>query len=139
MIMDNIQSFKKIFLLFFRHGIVSITCGSTEFILFLLFYTHLKVGLPMSYVVSFTAATVIGFLGHSFFTFEVGELRQRNAVFFIIQALCALMLGYLIVASLIHAGTLPALAKAFQLAIIFFFNVIFGRMVSFKKNLKSAK
>lgn len=139
MIMNNIQSFKKIFLLFFRHGIVSMTCGSTEFILFLLFYTHLKVGLPMSYVVSFTTATVIGFLGHSFFTFKVGELRHRNAVFFIIQALCALMLGYLIVASLIHAGTLPALAKAFQLVIIFFFNVIFGKMVSFKKNLKSAK
>ena len=49
------------------------------------------------------------------------------------------MLGYLIVASLIHAGTLPALAKAIQLVIIFFFNVIFGKMVSFKKNLKSAK
>ena len=137
MALNDINYFKKIFSLFFRHGIVSLTCASTEFILFLLLFTHLKVGLPISYVTSFAVATAIGFLGHSFFTFEVGELRQRNAVFFFIQALCALALGYLIVAGLIHAGTMPAIAKGFQLVMIFFFNVTFGKMVSFRKNVKS--
>jgi len=137
MALNDINYFKKTFFLFFRHGIVSLTCASTEFILFLLLFTHLKVGLPISYVISFAIATVIGFLGHSFFTFEVGELRQRNAVFFFIQAMCALALGYLIVAGLIHAGTMPAIAKGSQLVMIFFFNVTFGKIVSFRKNVKS--
>ena len=136
MVMNQTRSIKHIFFLFFRHGIVSLTCGSTEFILFLLLFTKMKVALSIAYVASFTVATVIGFLGHSLFTFEVGKLRQRNAVFFVIQAFCAMLLGYLIVSCLIHLGTLPAIAKAFQLMIIFFFNVAFGKMVSFKKNAK---
>ena len=133
MALNDINYFKKTFFLFFRHGIVSLTCGSIEFILFLLLFTYLKVGLPISYFISFAIATVVGFLGHSFFTFEIGEFRQRNAIFFLIQALCALALGYLIVAGLIHAGTMPAIAKIFQLVIIFFFNVTFGKVISFRK------
>ena len=135
--MNQTRSIKHIFFLFFRHGIVSLTCGSTEFILFILLFTNLKLALPIAYFVSFTVATVIGFLGHSLFTFEVGKLRQRNALFFVIQAFCALLLGYLIVSCLIHLGALPAIAKAFQLMIIFFFNVVFGKMVSFKKHAKT--
>jgi putative flippase GtrA len=95
-------------------------------------YTYLQLNLSVSYVISFLTATLIGFIGHSIFTFKVGRLFRRNALLFSVQASCALVLGYLAVSSLIGAGFQPAIAKAIQLVLIFFFNVMFGKMISFK-------
>lgn len=125
--------FKRIFHLLFRHGIVSMVCGLSEFFLFLLLFSYLKFNLLASYVLSFAVATVIGFWGHSIFTYKLGQTYINNAFFFIIQALSALTIGYFIVNNLIRSGIDPAFAKAVQLTIIFSFNVTFGKMVSFKK------
>lgn len=119
--------------LLFRHGLISITCASTEFSLFILLFSYLGLPLPVAYIFSFCVATCIGFVGHSIFTFKVGRLYRRNALFFVIQACCALMLGYLIVSSLIQSGMFPSFAKGIQLVLIFFFNVFFGKFLSFKK------
>ena len=131
--MTYIQRYRQHILLVLRHGVISATCATTEFSLFRLMLTYLNLKLSISYVVSFVVATAIGFVGHSMFTFRVGRLRKRNAAMFIIQAACAMALGYLIVSGLISSGIMPAMAKAIQLVIILFFNVSFGKFVSFKK------
>ena len=102
----------------------------------MLMYTHLQVNLSISYAVSFITATLIGFIGHSIFTFKIGRLFKRNALFFSVQAVCALVLGYLAVSSLIGAGFQPATAKVIQLVLIFFFNVMFGKIISFRSWIK---
>lgn len=110
------------------------TCAVSEFSLFMLMYTHFKLDLSISYAVSFITATLIGFIGHSIFTFKIGRLFKRNALFFSVQASCALVLGYLVVSSLIGSGFQPAVAKSTQLVLIFFFNVTFGKFLSFRKD-----
>ena len=131
--MLNMTLFEKLFHLLIRHGVVSLVCGTTEFFLFLHLYSQLKFNLLPSYIISFSAATSIGFWGHSIFTFKLGKTYMKNSVFFIIQAISALSLGYLLVSIFIESGIKPAFAKAAQLIIIFSFNVIFGKMISFKK------
>jgi putative flippase GtrA len=125
-------NFKYIFHLLLRHGLVSGTCATSEFLLFMLMYTYLQLNLFVSFAVSFLSATLIGFIGHSMFTFKLGRLFKRNAILFSVQASCALILGYLVVSSLIDAGFQPAVAKANQLVLIFFFNAMFGKMITFK-------
>jgi putative flippase GtrA len=98
-------------------------------------FSYIRFNLPLSYITSFIIATFIGFIGHSFFTFRIGRLYKRNALLFSVQASCALALGYLVVSSLINTGFHPALAKSVQLISIFFFNVTFGKFLSFKENL----
>ena len=127
------MNIKYNFFLIFRHGLISATCALTEFSIFMLMFTHLELNLSLSYVVSFVTATLIGFVGHSIFTFKVGRLYKRNALLFSVQASCALILGYLAVSSLINAGFQPAIAKVTQLILIFFFNVTFGKFLSFRK------
>ena len=137
---DNLReshvNFKYFFHLLLRHGLVSATCAASEFSLFMLMYTYLQLNLFASYVVSFLTATMIGFIGHSMFTFKLGRLFKRNAFLFSVQASCALVLGYLVVSSLIGAGFRPAVAKATQLVLIFFFNAMFGKMFTFKSWIK---
>lgn len=128
------MTIKHHFLLLFRHGLISLTCAVSEFSLFMLMYTHFKLDLSISYAVSFITATLIGFIGHSIFTFKIGRLFKRNALFFSVQASCALVLGYLVVSSLIGSGFQPAVAKSTQLVLIFFFNVTFGKFLSFRKD-----
>lgn len=131
--MLNSLLLKKVIHLIIRHSVVSMVCGLSEFFLFLLLLSYLKFSLLASYVLSFSVATVIGFWGHSIFTFKLGQTYINNAFFFIIQALSALSIGYFIVYNLIRSGIEPAFAKALQLTIIFSFNVTFGKIVSFKK------
>lgn len=99
----------------------------------MLMFTYMNLNLPFSYLTSFITATLIGFVGHSIFTFRIGRLYKRNAIIFAVQASCAIVIGYIIVSSLIDIGLQPAFAKAIQLVLIFFFNVMFGEFLSFKK------
>jgi putative flippase GtrA len=126
----NIKSF---FLISYRHAIISGLCASTEFSIFMLMFSYMRFNLPFSYIASFVIATFIGFIGHSIFTFKVGRLYKRNALFFSVQASCALALGYLIVSLLINYGFYPSLAKGVQLCLIFCFNITFGKFLSFRK------
>ena len=131
--MKSKKNHKYYFLIIFRHSLVSLVCASMEFSIFMLMFSWLKLNLLPSFVISLMAATLIGFIGHSIFTFKLGRLYKRNALFFFFQASCALVLGYSIVFILVNAGLHPAIAKASQLGIIFFFNLSFGKLLSFRK------
>jgi hypothetical protein len=54
-------------------------------------------------------------------------------MFFAIQALIALAIGYQLLKLLVTMGVHPMLAKVLQLGATFFFNVLFGKFLSFKK------
>jgi putative flippase GtrA len=117
----------------FRHGLVSMACATVEFSAFILLLKHTQFPLFFDYFISFAAATTVGFIGHSHITFRIKYLSLRNATFFLSQALFGLLIGYTIVHSLIGAGWMPELAKAIQLVLVFAFNFLYGRFVSFKK------
>lgn len=120
-------------LLVLKHFCVSAVSALTELSLFYVLHMILGGTLLVSHVIAFSCATMIGFVLHSFFTFAVGRLRYRNAMFFAIQALIALAIGYQILKLLVTMGIHPMLAKVLQLGVTFFFNVLFGKFLSFKK------
>lgn len=124
---------KNNFKLLIKHSIISIICAATEFSLFMIFYTNLNFNLRISYLLSFIVAITLGFIGHSFFTFNVNLNWKRNLIFFISQCLISLFLGFTIINLLLTSGWHPSIAKVTQLFITFFFNVIFGKFISFKK------
>jgi putative flippase GtrA len=120
-------------LLLLKHFCVSAVSAMTELTVFYVLHMVLGGTLLVSHVIAFSCATMIGFVLHSFFTFSVGRLRYRNAIFFAIQALIALAIGYQILKLLVTMGVHPMLAKVLQLGATFFFNVLFGKFLSFKK------
>lgn len=120
-------------LLLLKHFCVSAVSAMTELTVFYVLHMVLGGTLLVSHVIAFSCATMIGFVLHSFFTFSVGRLRYRNAMFFAIQALIALAIGYQILKLLVTMGAHPMLAKVLQLGATFFFNVLFGKFLSFKK------
>ncbi len=120
-------------LLLLKHFCVSAVSAMTELTVFYVLHMVLDGTLLVSHVIAFSCATMIGFVLHSFFTFSVGRLRYRNAMFFAIQALIALAIGYQILKLLVTMGVHPMLAKVLQLGATFFFNVLFGKFLSFKK------
>jgi putative flippase GtrA len=119
--------------LLLKHFCVSAVSAMTELTVFYVLHMVLGGTLLVSHVIAFSCATMIGFVLHSFFTFSVGRLRYRNAIFFAIQALIALAIGYQILKLLVTMGVHPMLAKVLQLGATFFFNVLFGKFLSFKK------
>lgn len=120
-------------LLVLKHFCVSAVSALTELSVFYLLHMMMGGTLLVSHVIAFSCATMIGFVLHSFFTFSVGRLRYRNAAFFGVQALIALAIGYQILKLLVAMGMHPMLAKVLQLGATFFFNVLFGKFLSFKK------
>lgn len=124
---------KEHLLLLLKHFFVSALSATTELSMFYLLHMVWGAALFTSHVIAFSCATILGFVLHSFFTFSVGRLRYRNAMFFGIQALIALAIGYQILKLLVMMGIHPMLAKIFQLGVTFFFNVLFGKFLSFKK------
>jgi putative flippase GtrA len=124
---------KEHLLLLLKHFFVSAFSASTELSMFYLLHMVRDATLITSHVIAFSCATIFGFVLHSFFTFSIGRLRYRNAIFFVIQALIALAIGYQILKFLVAMDIHPMLAKIFQLGVTFFFNVLFGKFLSFKK------
>ncbi|WP_181565762.1 GtrA family protein [Paraburkholderia unamae] len=116
-----------------RHAVISMACATVEFSLFILLLKNTNLPLFVDYLVSFSAATTVGFIGHSHVTFRLKYMSLRNAGFFLSQALFGLLIGYSIVHALINAGSIPELAKAIQLVLVFTFNFLYGRFISFKK------
>jgi len=124
---------KEHLLLVMKHFFVSAFSAVTELSVFYMLHMVLGGTLLVSHVIAFSCATILGFVLHSLFTFSVGRLRYRNAFFFGIQALIALAVGYQVLKFFVSAGIHPMLAKVLQLGITFFFNVLFGKFLSFKK------
>jgi putative flippase GtrA len=115
-----------------RHGMVSVFCGAVDFSLFMFLFKVNEFSLFFSYIISFAVATSAGFFAHSLFTFKVKGFPLKNAALFFIQALMALSLGYMVIFLLIKFGCYASISKALQLFSTFFFNVSFGKFISFK-------
>ena len=115
-----------------RHLCVSFTCGAIEYISFISLAHFLDVNVFYSHILSFSLATGFGFLGHSFFTFKVGSLKVRNASFFMIQVLTALLLSVFLLKYFLSFNFSIYISKALQMCVTFGFNFLFGYLISFK-------
>ena len=117
-----------------RHLVISLLCGLIELCLFLLMFKFVLTTLFASHFVSSCCATLVGFVGHSYYTFEIGYLHKVNLIYFIVQVTLALFLGYLILNFFINTLFLsPSLSKIIQLCLVFNFNFYFGKTISYKK------
>ena len=136
--MTIIHSFKKIiypyYKLSLRHSLISITCASAEFSLFLLLFFHLKFNLLISYFFSFATAFSIGLVGHTFITYSLKRISKKNFYFFVMQCLISFIFGYSIINFLLGINLPIPVAKAFQLIITFIFNLFFGKNLTFRNN-----
>ena len=83
----------------------------------------LKIALSFSHFTAFFFASISGFILHSFFTFAVGYLRIRNALFFLVQVSIVLVIGFYLLKFLISWGLNPLISKVFQLCLTFLLNI----------------
>lgn len=118
--------------LLLRHAAVSVTCASTEFFLFMMLFSHYKLSLASSFVLSFSAASVIGFLGHTYFTFYLNRIQRKNIFYFLTQLFFVAIIGFCFLKFFIYYME-PKYAKLLQLVCTFSFNVVYGRYVSFRR------
>jgi len=130
----NINLIKNNYKIIKIHLGVSAICASSEMIIFFTLITVFTDNLFIAHAGAFFIATFIGYILHSYFTFSIGKLLKRNALFFLIQALLALFIGYVILNFLIMKGNHPLTSKAVQLSLTFIFNISFGKFISFKNN-----
>ncbi len=124
---------KSAIVLVFKHLLVSVCCASIDLTIFGLAFHLLEVGLTQAYILGFCFATCVGYLGHSFFTFRLGEAYLKNALLFTIQASISFLLGYYLLILFVGLGLPVMLAKALQMSVTFFFNVSVGKFITFKK------
>jgi putative flippase GtrA len=129
------KKFKNVFYLLIRHGIVSIVSGGSEYSLFLLMFYQCHFNVDLSYFLAFSISVSINYLGHSFYTFKIGLIRGLSLVLYTIQVAITLIIGYILFNVLIYNNIEPFIAKALQLFCTFFFNVLFGNFITFKKRL----
>lgn len=116
-----------------RHFIVSTVSAIIECSIFYFMYINLKIALSFSHFTAFFFASISGFILHSFFTFAVGYLRIRNALFFLVQVSIVLVIGFYLLKFLISWGLNPLISKVFQLCLTFLLNILLGKFLSFKK------
>ena len=116
----------------FRHLVVSFICASTEYCLFLLLYSYYQIQLIASFSLSYLLASLLGFLGHSYFTFNVNKINYRNVFYFLTQLFFVATIGYFVLKFFL-IYTDASVAKFMQLCCTFFFNILYGKFVSFKK------
>lgn len=126
------QRLSKIINLIFKHGFVSITCGSIEYCLFLTSFFKLKCSLNFSYIISFLFATFLGYLLHNYYTFKIKKITYKSSSLYIFQSLWAMLIGLYVLKILNLFLSIP-LAKFLQLCITFFFNLSFGRYITFNR------
>lgn len=124
---------KQVVALIAKHLVVSATCATVDFVAFGLSIYYLNTSVTLAYALAFTAATTVGFFGHTYFTFSVGRLHLKNALLFMIQASLSFLAGYFLLIGLIGFGLPVMAAKFVQLGLVFFFNVSVGKLLTFKK------
>lgn len=131
----HLQRLKNIFQLFLRHAIVSLVSGASEYSLFLLFFYQFHFNVNWSYFFAFIISVSFNYFGHSLYTFKTRKIRGISLFLFAIQVTMALIIGYILFNILLYQNIEPFVAKALQLFCTFFFNVLFGNFISFKKCL----
>lgn len=116
-----------------RHLMVSAICATVEYITFLILLQIFEFSLTNSYIIAFSSATIIGYLGHNFYTFRVGAFSEKTALIFTIQAISSFSLGYFFLSLILQFGVPVWLAKGMQLMCTFIFNFSFGNYVTFRR------
>jgi putative flippase GtrA len=117
----------------FKHLLVSLLCAFVDLSIFIYLFEIKDFSLINSYLVGITITTIIGFLGHSFFTFQSHKNYTRNFFSFVIQVIISIILGYSVIFLLIVViGLNSIFAKIIQMGITFIFNFNFGRLITFK-------
>jgi putative flippase GtrA len=119
-----------------RHGLVSFTCAITDFSIFYVLFNFFKLGFNEAFVISMPFAALVGFLGHTFFTFQVNKILLKNFIYFIIQLAISFFIGFSAFNFFIYFGISPEMSKIYQLFCTFWFNFLFGKLVSFRKSIK---
>ena len=122
---------KKINLIL-RHAVVSICCALSDYVTFLTLYSIFHLPLIFSFLISYIIVSSIGFLGHLYFTFKLEKIAIKNIYYFISQLFFASIIGFIILKHLLVYMSAPY-AKLLQLSFVFFFSVIYGKFVTFKK------
>ncbi len=117
----------------YRHSHVSILCGLIDFCLFALLYEKLGLPIYFSYLLSFSIATLCGYLFHNFYTFKYCVINRRSSTLFLLQVTCVLIIGYFLIDLYIAIGFSPLVAKLTQMCSTFFLNFLFANIVVFKK------
>ena len=116
-----------------RHLLVSCVCGLSEYFLFMLLYSWIGLALVSCYVTAFVTATLIGYLGHNFYTFQLCKFSIRSSCLFALQAMLVFVVGMYLLKFFVYVGINMWFAKAIQLFSTFSINLFFGRLYSFKK------
>lgn len=116
-----------------RHLVVSATCATIDFSSFGFAVYYLNTSITLAYALAFSIATLVGFFGHTYFTYEVGRLHLKNALLFVLQATTSFLIGYFLLMLLLGLGLPVMLSKLIQLGLVFFFNVSIGKFLTFKK------
>lgn len=124
---------RRVAKLVLRHLVVSGTCATVDFLGFGFAVYYLNCTVSLAYVLAFSAATVVGFFGHTYFTFEVGKLHLKNALLFTLQASASFFVGYFLLMLLLKLALPVMVSKIIQLGLVFFFNVSLGKFLTFKK------
>lgn len=127
----KINMIKK-FNLILRHAVVSVCCALSDYLFFLALYSMFHLPLIFSFLISYIIVSSIGFLGHLYFTFKLEKIEIKNIYYFVSQLFLAGIIGYIILKFFLLYLSAPY-AKLLQLFFVFFFSVIYGKFITFKK------
>jgi hypothetical protein len=114
-----------------KHGIISSLCAISDYAIFIVLYKHLNFDLNISFWTSYIFVSIFGFLGHAHFTFDLRKVAFKNIFYFLTQLLIVASISYIILSHLVILIDIK-FAKIIQLFCTFFFNVFYGKFVSFK-------
>ena len=129
--------FKNNYILISKHLVISGIAAIIDLSLFTYLYELKELSLFMAYFISISTTTIIGYLGHTYFTFETELNIKRNLFLFIIQIALSFLIGYMIIFFLIESMNLnPILSKIIQMTFTFIFNFNFGTFLTFRKSSK---
>jgi putative flippase GtrA len=134
-----INYIKNNYILITRHLVISGIGAIIDLILFAYLYEVKALSLFIAFFISISITTIIGYLGHTFFTFKTKFNFKSNFHLFIIQITLSLVLGYMVIFFLIEIINFNSfLSKIIQMTFTFIFNFNFGKFLTFRKteNLK---
>jgi len=114
-----------------RHSIVSSLCAISDYAIFIILYKHLSFDLNISFWSSYIFVSIFGFLGHAYFTFNLHKVTLKNIFYFLTQLFIVASISNIILRYLVVLIDVR-FAKIIQLFCTFFFNILYGKFVSFK-------
>lgn len=115
-----------------RHTVVASICFAVDYTLFnLLFW--LTTYLFLSQSVGVFLSVIIGYYGHTYYTYKLNKFSKKNLGIYFAQAGLMLCLSYLVLYVLIDSlGVYYPIAKFIQMLICFPINFLVGNFYSFK-------